>query len=96
MEPTLDGALARIFGGDGAAARRPSITSTSTSTPAVGPEAAGRPAVPAATPNRADAASIERALLHYDRAMQAQRDGNWALYGDEIRLLGETLRGMPK
>ena len=62
MEPTLDGALARIFGGDGAAARRPSIASTSTSTPAVGPEAAGRQAVPAATPNRADAASIERAL----------------------------------
>jgi len=28
--------------------------------------------------------------------MQAQRDGNWALYGEEIRLLGETLQGMTK
>ena len=27
---------------------------------------------------------------------QAQRDGNWALYGEEIKLLGETLRGMSK
>ena len=37
-----------------------------------------------------------RARQHYDRAMQAQRDGNWALYGDEIKLLGEALRGMSK
>ena len=96
MEPTLDAALARIFGADGAGARRPSITSTSTSAPAVGPEAPGRQAVPTATPNRAEATSIERARQHYDRAMQAQRDGNWALYGEEIRLLGETLRGVSK
>ena len=39
---------------------------------------------------------VERARQHYERAMQAQRDGNWALYGEEIRLLGETLRGMTK
>jgi uncharacterized protein len=96
MEPTLDAALARIFGSDGAGARRPTTTSTSTSTPAVASDAGDRQAAPAASPARAEAAPIERALLHYDRAMQAQRDGNWALYGEEIRLLGETLRGVPK
>ena len=33
---------------------------------------------------------------HYDRAMSAQREGNWALYGEEIRRLGETIRKMQK
>jgi uncharacterized membrane protein (UPF0182 family) len=31
------------------------------------------------------------ALEHYRRAMKAQRDGNWGLYGDEIQQLGEVL-----
>lgn len=31
---------------------------------------------------------------HYDRAMKAQREGNWALYGEEIKKLGETIRKM--
>ena len=31
------------------------------------------------------------ALEHYRRAMKAQRDGNWGLYGDEIQRLGEVL-----
>jgi hypothetical protein len=26
--------------------------------------------------------------------MQAQRDGNWALYGEEIKRLGEVLERM--
>jgi hypothetical protein len=26
--------------------------------------------------------------------MQAQRDGNWALYGEEVRRLGEVLEQM--
>jgi uncharacterized protein len=33
---------------------------------------------------------------HFDRAMNAQRDGNWALYGEEIRKLGEIIRKMQK
>jgi hypothetical protein len=32
--------------------------------------------------------------LHYERALQAQREGNWALYGDEIKRLGEVLGRM--
>jgi uncharacterized membrane protein (UPF0182 family) len=33
-----------------------------------------------------------RAQEHYDRAMKAQREGNWALYGEEIGRLGEIIR----
>ena len=33
---------------------------------------------------------------HYDRAMNAQREGNWALYGEEIKKLGEIIRKMQK
>ena len=37
-----------------------------------------------------------RAREHYQRAVQAQRDGNWALYGEEIRRLGEVLDQMDR
>jgi uncharacterized membrane protein (UPF0182 family) len=31
---------------------------------------------------------------HYRRAIEAQRAGNWAQYGDEIKRLGEVLEAM--
>ncbi|MEE8131677.1 MAG: UPF0182 family protein [Candidatus Paceibacterota bacterium] len=34
---------------------------------------------------------IQQIKNYFDRAMQAQRQGNWALYGEEIRKLGELL-----
>ncbi|MGQ0539888.1 MAG: UPF0182 family membrane protein [Gemmatimonadaceae bacterium] len=60
------------------------------------------PSAPAATtsvqPNenaRATSAELlRRAGEHYDRAMQAQRAGNWALYGSEIERLGAVLRDL--
>jgi uncharacterized protein len=36
-------------------------------------------------------AAIQQAKEIFNRAMQAQRSGNWALYGEEIRKLGEAL-----
>ena len=33
---------------------------------------------------------------HFDRAMNAQREGNWALYGEEIKKLGEIIRKLQK
>jgi len=33
---------------------------------------------------------IKQAADHFDRAMSAQRRGDWALYGEEIRKLGEV------
>jgi uncharacterized membrane protein (UPF0182 family) len=39
-------------------------------------------------------ASVARG--HFDRAINAQREGDWALYGEEIKKLGETIRKMQK
>jgi uncharacterized membrane protein (UPF0182 family) len=75
MEETLDTALARLF-------------------PTAAPRRAGaardvRAIEPAVSPAIDDLAN--QAQTHYQRAMQAQRDGNWALYGEEIKRLGEAL-----
>ncbi|MCC6543515.1 MAG: UPF0182 family protein [Nitrospirae bacterium] len=35
---------------------------------------------------------FQQAREHYNRALEAQRRGDWALYGEEIRKLGELLR----
>jgi len=37
-------------------------------------------------------ALLKRAAQAYDAAMSAQREGNWARYGEEIRRLGEILK----
>jgi uncharacterized membrane protein (UPF0182 family) len=86
MEETLDLGLARIFG---AAAE---VRMTSLEMPAGVGEEEGRPAAPAppaAAP--ADASLARTARGHYERAIEAQRAGDWARYGEEIRRLGETL-----
>ncbi|MGH8308635.1 MAG: UPF0182 family protein, partial [Steroidobacteraceae bacterium] len=82
MEETLDEALARLF--PGVSRRRPK---ESVAPPPVVPAPATRE--PAAS---ADIGALaERARQHYERAMQAQRAGDWARYGEEIRQLGEAL-----
>ena len=92
MEKTLDAALDRIFSGD-AGAPTPTDRPTSARPASEKPQSATltQPSPAALDPNLA-----ARARQHYDRAIQAQREGNWAVYGEEIRLLGETLRGMTK
>ncbi|MSR83444.1 MAG: UPF0182 family protein [Candidatus Latescibacteria bacterium] len=35
---------------------------------------------------------LEQARASYDRALEAQRRGDWALYGEEIKKLGELLK----
>jgi uncharacterized membrane protein (UPF0182 family) len=87
MEPTLDAALARLFGGTAAT---PAATETTSAAPAAGTAPAPQPAGPAAAVNLTAAAAEARA--HYDRAIEAQRAGDWAKYGDEIRLLGQALK----
>lgn len=37
---------------------------------------------------------IQQIREHFDRAMQAQRRGDWALYGEEIKKLGELLESI--
>ena len=89
MEETLDQALGRLFG--------------SRQGPAPGALPAGAVVAELDVPQPTDAAAqvtapanaeplaAQQASEHYRRALQAQRDGNWALYGQEIDRLGEVL-----
>jgi hypothetical protein len=85
MEETLEAGLERLFPGDGQ--RRQAATTVLPAEPEA-PQAAA-PAVSADV-----AALAAQARTHYQRALQAQREGNWALYGEEIRKLGEVLEKM--
>ena len=88
MEPTLEGSLARLFGGQGppAPAARP------VQGPAPSPGSPQTAAPPAPAGDERDLAAEARA--HYDRAIAAQRAGDWARYGDELKALGEVLERM--
>jgi uncharacterized membrane protein (UPF0182 family) len=77
MEETLSNALDRLFP-TGAQADRP--TSTELVATANGEAAT----------SQNDPLMI-RALEHYRRAITAQREGKWGLYGDEIQKLGDVL-----
>jgi uncharacterized membrane protein (UPF0182 family) len=93
MSDTLESALDRIFGGPGGAApRKEGAPRTQEAQPPVssGIQSPNPPAPASQGPLAAQARD------HYQRAMQAQRDGNWALYGEEIRRLGDTLQQMSR
>ncbi len=87
MEPTLDAGLARLFGGPGA--------------PRPESQAAAAPA-PGAVPTPAEAQGAVQTLQQlsaeadqtYRRAIEAQRAGDWAKYGEELKRLGEILSKM--
>jgi hypothetical protein len=81
MEATLEEALERLFPSGAARATLPATPAGKSDT-----EGAPSPAIPYEL--------SARALEHYRRAMQAQREGNWAVYGEEIRRLGEVLNQM--
>ena len=82
MEETLDEALERLFPRGGSAGHRRSTGRGARARRARRRQPAPRPDV---------AALAAQAREHYQRAMQAQREGNWALYGEEIKRLGEVL-----
>ena len=87
MEKTLEAGLARLFTGAGEVVPPSRVA------------AAGEAPPPATTtttgsPNAQLADLLRRARDHYDRAMAAQRAGNWAEYGTEIERLGAILRQM--
>jgi uncharacterized protein len=89
MEPTLDQAIARLFG----QGERPAPVAAAPAGTATTPPTAGTPA-----PAGMDAATWERMAADardtYQRALEAQRAGDWAKYGEEIRRLGELLERM--
>ena len=90
MEETLDQGLARLFGaeGDARAARAGRDVSGAAAPIAAQPA----PVSGAPAPAAASGPLAQRAREHYDRALAAQRAGDWATYGEEIRRLGEVLR----
>jgi uncharacterized protein len=82
MEETLDAGLTRLFGGSSGTARNQPVA------PVVGAPAAG------AAPAAGDAelrGLVAEARRRYEAALAAQRAGDWARYGEEIRRLGEVL-----
>ena len=80
MEPTLEAALARIFGGRVRGDEPP------------GRPAAERPAAPGSAPTTAIAAGVQRAWEAWQRGQEALRKGDWATYGQEQKRIEEALR----
>lgn len=77
MEPTLKESIAAIFG-----------TEAPPTEPEVEPPTTAEPEEPLTS----DIASlIEEALQHYNKALQYQREGDWAGYGKELEALNAVL-----
>jgi uncharacterized membrane protein (UPF0182 family) len=79
MQETLEDALIELFGGS-KGPRQPA--------PAV---ATGAGAAGPAIPDTAFRALVAEARRRYEAALQAQREIDWARYGEEFRRLGELL-----
>jgi uncharacterized membrane protein (UPF0182 family) len=85
MEETLEESIAKIFG-SAPSTIKPEEPMASASLPDV--------ATPEAPPPSNLQGLASQAKQHYDRAIQAQREGNWTLYGDEIKKLGSVIEQM--
>jgi hypothetical protein len=89
MERTLEAGLARLF-----------RTEPGAPPPQEVPSGAPELSAPSTQPGAPPADNLSRlaaeARAHYERAIQAQRAGDWATYGEEIKRLGETLERMKR
>jgi uncharacterized membrane protein (UPF0182 family) len=85
MRETLDDALAEMFGGP-PGRRAPERAVAADTTPPTG----------VATRDTRLGTLIQEARQHYQTAIQAQRDLDWARYGEEMRRLGELLDRISK
>jgi len=87
MADTLDAALDRLFDESATAARTASdqaAASGPAQTPSAQPSSSGTPMNTMA----------EEASRHFERATDAQRRGDWAAYGEELKALGAALERM--
>ena len=90
MEPTLEAGLARLFGGAiGDEAEVEGLGAAAATLPG-----APQPAPPPGTGAPDMAGLAARARTHYDRAVEAQRNGDWSKYGEELKQLGDVLAQM--
>ena len=85
MEPTLEQSINRLFG-EGSMSRDQSTSPTTSDTLASAQKGVSQVT---SVPDRQ--ALIDQALQSYKRAEQAQRNGDWAKYGEEIKKLGQLL-----
>jgi uncharacterized membrane protein (UPF0182 family) len=79
MGETLEEGLAALFGA--ATSARPTVAAADSATAPRSPTTAGP-----------SAEALQEAQQHYDRAIAAQRAGDWATYGREIDQLGAVLK----
>jgi len=84
MRETLEAALSDMFGGNVGSRASADLAA------AARLSAAGAEAAPAGV-DAATRADITEAQRRYQAAMEAQRSGDWARYGEEIRQLGTVL-----
>ena len=84
MEETLEASIAKIFGG-----AMPENNGFAGAAPA-----GAAPAAPMLQAPGGGANLMQEAGAAYDRAMQAQRQGDWARYGEEIKKLGALLENL--
>jgi uncharacterized protein len=99
MEETLEASLARIFGSAAVPTAPPPAqpeTQANAAPPQPGASPAALPPPPAASVAGAAPDLGARAKQHYDRALQAQREGDWARYGEEIKQLGAVLEELSR
>jgi uncharacterized membrane protein (UPF0182 family) len=80
MQETLEGALGELFGGSTGPRREPAAA-----------VAAGAPPAAIAATDSAFQALVAEARRRYQAALQANREIDWARYGEEFRRLGEVL-----
>jgi uncharacterized membrane protein (UPF0182 family) len=78
MEETLDAALGRIFG-----AAQGEVSPL--------PASETGAAAPSPRPDATLTELLARARDHYQRAVEAQRQGDWSRYGEELKGLGAVL-----
>jgi uncharacterized membrane protein (UPF0182 family) len=95
MAETLEASLDRLFG-PGPSGAVDTVRAARIDAPALAPADASAPSslesAVGGTPRSPDTAALAtQARDHYQRAIAAQRAGDWTTYGDELKRLGEVL-----
>ncbi len=96
MAETLNQGLVQIFGRSVATALSPDVRMVDDAVEPAAPGAGVATPTPVVGAPSDLAALAALATSHFERATVAQREGNWALYGDEMKKLGEVLAQMDK
>lgn len=92
MEPSVEEALAKIFpGGSGTSTTTTSPPSSTTTVPS--PPTSTTTTESSTLPSNVSAL-IDLAAQHYRAALEAQKQGDWARYGQEIEELGKVLEAL--